>query len=107
MRQNESGRSPIGLPLRIERTIPEVAAVPSPAKEHPPLVMVPVPQLMAERKPAALRRAPAVDRDHRLPFRAHDGRLASIERAIIDDLAAGPGDGLQVDLTSPFDPQAL
>src|ERR1700739_3210922 len=69
--------------------------------------MVPVPQLMGERKPAAVRRASAVDRDHRLPLRAHDGRLAAIERAIVDYRAARPGDGLQVDLAGGFDTQAL
>src|ERR1700730_9883245 len=44
------------------------------------------------------RRDDADDRDHRLALRAHDGRLAAIERAIVDYRAARPGDGLQVDL---------
>src|SRR5262249_37864054 len=59
-------------------------------------VVVPMSQLMPDRKTAALGAAAAVDRDDRLPRRAHDRGVAAVEGTVFDEGTAAPRDGLEI-----------
>lgn len=96
--QDEVRRERIGLTLWIQRIVGEVSDVAIGAEENLSAVVMPMTQLMRQRKSPPFEQASAVHGNHGSAFGSDDGCLAAVQGPKIDDGPSCPGDGFQVDV---------